>query len=175
MRCANGGAVSSHDNGDGGYHASNTFSILDITSWLLRHWTRLRCSPHTTVSVVWKDAARISIPRSQREAPCIIILWDYISEIMRVAAAALSWSMHEICCDISTAEAIALGHKSISEINIVNTKSTTYHEHWREWIAAEWSVAVVASSICFILRWEWTFAKLGCQYKGPKGQAVFIA
>ena len=134
MRCANGGAVSSHDNGDGGYHASNTFSILDITSWLLRHWTRLRCSPHTTVSVVWKDAAaRISIPRSQREAPCIIILWDYISEIMRVAAAALSWSMHEICCDISTAGAIALGHNSISEINIVNTKSTTYHENWREW------------------------------------------
>ena len=127
MRCADGGAVSSHDNGDGGYHASNTFSILDITSCLLRHWTRLRCSPHTTVSVVWKDAARISIPRSQREAPCIIILWDYnyISEIMWVAAAALSRSMHEIRCDISTAGAIALGHNRIPEINIVNTKSTS--------------------------------------------------
>ena len=39
--------------------------------------------------------------------------------------AALSRSMHEIRCDISTDGAIALGHNSIPEINIVNTKSTT--------------------------------------------------
>ena len=54
----------------------------------------------------------------------IVRLHTTLSEII-VVAAALSRSMHEIRCDISTAGAIALGHNSIPEINIFNTKSTS--------------------------------------------------